>query len=67
MIEKLPGGLTSTIPHIQNFLECVKTRQQPNATVELGHQAVRTLHLANAAYHKKTRAALAGDGMTVRA
>ena len=48
-IEKLPGGLTQTGPHIANFLDCVKSRQQPNATVEIGHQAVRTLHLANIA------------------
>ncbi len=65
-IEKLPGGLTSTLPHIQNFLDCVKSRQQPNATVELGHQAVRTLHLANIAGKKKARAVLAEDGITVR-
>lgn len=65
MIEKLPGGLTQTVPHIKNFLECVRTRQQPNARIELGHQAVRTLHLANIAYHKKARAVLAEDGKTV--
>jgi len=64
-IEKLPGGLTQTPPHIKNFLECVRTRKQPNATIELGHQAVRTLHLANIAHHKKTRAVLGEDGMTV--
>ena len=65
-IEKLPGGLTRTPPHIKNFLECVRTRQQPNATIELGHQAVRTLHLANIAYHKKTRAVLDEDGLSVK-
>ncbi len=65
VMEKLPGGLTQTVPHIENFLECVRTRHQPNATIELGHQAVRTLHLANIAAHKKGRAALAEDGLTV--
>ena len=65
-VEKLPGSLTSTTPHIKNFLECVKSRQQPNATVEIGHQAVRTLHLANVASHKKARAVLGGDGITVK-
>jgi len=64
-VEKLPGGLTQTPPHIKNFLECVRTRQQPNATIEVGHQAVRPLHLANIAYHKKTRAVLGADGVTV--
>jgi predicted dehydrogenase len=63
--EKLPGSVTSTTPHIHNFLECVRTRQQPNATVELGHQAVRTLHLANIAQRKKARAVLGEDGKTV--
>lgn len=66
LIEKMPGGVTSTVPHIKNFLDCVKSRQQPNATVEIGHQAVRTLHLANIAQRKKTRAVLDEDGMTVK-
>ena len=64
-IEKLPGGLTQTPPHIKNFLDCVRSRQQPNATIEIGHQAVRTLHLANIAHHKKARAVLGDDGLTV--
>ena len=63
--EKLPGSVTSTTPHIKNFLDCVRARQQPNATVELGHQAVRTLHLANIAQRKKARAVLGEDGKTV--
>lgn len=65
-IENLPGGLTETGPHAANFLDCVKTRKQPNATVELGHQAVRTLHLANIAGRKQVRAALADDGTAVK-
>ena len=63
--EKLPGGVTQTVPHIKNFLECLRTRQQPNAPIEIGHQAVRSLHLANIAYHKKARAVLGEDGKTV--
>jgi hypothetical protein len=63
--EKLPGGVTQTVPHIKNFLECLRTRQQPNATIEMGHQAVRSLHLANIAYHKKARAVLGEDGKIV--
>ena len=62
--EKLPGGVTSTSPHIKNFLDCARTRQQPNATIEVAHQAVRTLHLANIAQRKKARAVLAEDGKT---
>lgn len=34
---KRPGSFSSaTRQHIRNFLECVRTRQQPNATVEMG-------------------------------
>jgi hypothetical protein len=43
----------------------VKSRQQPNATVEIGHEAVRALHLANVAGRKKARAVLAEDGTTI--
>ena len=65
--EYMPGGVTDTTPHIQNFLDCVKSRKQPNATVEIGHRAVRPLHLANIALRKKTRAYLDADGVTVKA
>jgi len=44
-----------TIPvetHVQNFLECIKSRQQPNATVELGARAVAAPQLANLAFHQ---------------
>ncbi|MDA2915006.1 hypothetical protein MYX77_13825, partial [Acidobacteriia bacterium AH_259_A11_L15] len=63
---ELPGSLTQTAPHIRNFLECVRSRRQPNATIEIGHQAVRSLHLANIAYHKQARAVLEEDGVTVK-
>ena len=34
-------------PHIQNWLDCVKTRSTPNAPVEIGHRSVTVCHLAN--------------------
>ena len=33
--------------HQRNFLECVKSRQQPVTDVESGHRVVTTCHLAN--------------------
>jgi len=36
-----------TIPHVRNFMECVVTRHEPNAPVEVGHAAVCGPHLAN--------------------
>ena len=38
---------TATDAHIQNFLECVRTRKEPNAPVEKGFQAALVIHLAN--------------------
>ncbi len=51
------GGLES-ISHVKNFLDCMKSRQKPNAPVEIGHKAVCGPHLANVAYHRKERAYL---------
>jgi predicted dehydrogenase len=50
--------------HIQNFLDCIKSRQQPNATVEVGAKAVAAPHLANLAFHQNRRVSLAPDGVT---
>jgi len=46
-------GSISTQAHVDNFLACIKSRQQPNAPVEVGHSAVAAPHLANVAYHRK--------------
>ena len=33
-----PGSFNRAVrDHIRNFLDCIKTRQDPNATVEMGH------------------------------
>ncbi len=37
----------ATDVHIQNFLECVRTRQEPNAPVEKGFQAALVIQMAN--------------------
>ncbi|MFN8005651.1 MAG: Gfo/Idh/MocA family oxidoreductase [Terriglobia bacterium] len=64
--QNLAGGATDTLPHWKNFVDCVKSRQQPNATVEIGFRAVRPLHLANIAQHNLQRAELGADGYSVR-
>ncbi len=58
-------GSISTQAHVNNFLECIKTRKEPNAPVEVGHSAVCGPHLANVAYHKKREARLSADATTV--
>ncbi len=37
----------ATDAHIQNFLECVRTRKEPNAPVEKGFQAALVIQMAN--------------------
>ncbi|MCP4590690.1 MAG: hypothetical protein GY842_08095, partial [bacterium] len=34
-------------PHIQNWLDCIKSREKPNADVEIGHRSVSLCHLVN--------------------
>lgn len=36
--------------HIANFLDCIKTRNRPNADVEIGHLSTRLCHLGNIAH-----------------
>ncbi len=58
-------GPISTQAHVDNFLDCVKTRKQPNAPVEVGHTAVCGPHLANVAWRKKREVKLSADATTV--
>ena len=44
--------------HIQNFLDCVKSRQEPNAPVEVGASAVSAPHLANLAFKQDRRVSM---------
>ena len=36
-------------PHLENWLDCIRTRSRPNAPVEVGHRTVTICHLANLA------------------
>jgi predicted dehydrogenase len=38
-----------TLSHLQNWLDCIRSRKMPNAPIRIGHQAARTSHIANAA------------------
>jgi len=44
--------------HIQNFLDCVRSRKEPNAPVEVGASAVSAPHLANLAFHEQRQVKL---------
>jgi predicted dehydrogenase len=40
-------GMTA---HVQNFLDCIKSGQKPNADIEIGHLSTRLCHLGNIAH-----------------
>lgn len=45
--------------HVQNFLDCMKTRKDPNCTVEIAAQAVAGPHMANQAMLKGRKLGMA--------
>ena len=49
LADKWKGGGTVARPHLENWLECIRTRGTPNAPVEAGHRTVTICHLANLA------------------
>ncbi|MGA2660230.1 MAG: Gfo/Idh/MocA family oxidoreductase [Verrucomicrobiota bacterium] len=42
-----PQGPKESIPHIENFFECIRKGQRTNADAETGHRATTLCHLAN--------------------
>ena len=44
------GGITPDNEHQINFIECIRSRKQPNATVEQSHLSASLVHFANIAY-----------------
>jgi hypothetical protein len=45
--EATPEGPGEDRYHIENFLECIRTRKRPNADVEIGHRSTTVCHLIN--------------------
>ncbi|RJP33502.1 MAG: gfo/Idh/MocA family oxidoreductase [Candidatus Omnitrophota bacterium] len=41
--------------HMQNFLDCIRSRKQPNSPVEMGHRVLIGAHLANISYRAGKR------------
>jgi len=60
-VHNFKGGIP-TEPPVKNFIECVKSRQEPNAPVEVDHHAETGQHLANIAFWQKRRVTLGDDG-----
>jgi predicted dehydrogenase len=41
--------------HVRNFLDCVKSRSEPNAPIEVGHRSASVCHLGNIAIKLKAK------------
>jgi predicted dehydrogenase len=57
------GGtaLTSQTPdqdHMANWIDCIRNRKTPNASVEIGYRSAVAAHMANLAYRHKKRVTL---------
>jgi predicted dehydrogenase len=44
-----------TLDHVNNFLDCIRSRNRPNGDVLIGHRSAQASHLGNIAYVEKRR------------
>lgn len=56
-VEPMPKqtGVDSQAEHMKNFLECIKTRKEPNCTIENGRLVAAYAHMANIALRTNSR------------
>jgi predicted dehydrogenase len=54
-MEPITGGSAPETPHMGNWLDCIKTRKQPNADAVAGHYSSMACHIGNIAYKTQTR------------
>jgi len=53
---QLPNTRDSlTQEHVNNFVECLRTRNRPNGDVLIGHRSAQASHLGNISYEQKRR------------
>ena len=53
VVGEFEGNMTQD--HVDNFVDCVKSRQRPNGDVWIGHRSAQASHLGNIAYVQKRR------------
>jgi hypothetical protein len=44
------GGSDQNLPHVRNFLDCIKSRNRSISDVEIGHRSTTAAHLGNIAF-----------------
>jgi predicted dehydrogenase len=52
---KVRSARDQTIDHVENFLECCRSRKLPNGDVHIGHRSAAASHLGNIAYLQRRR------------
>jgi len=51
-------GKNPGVDHMANWMACIRSRQQPNASVEVGYLSAIACHMSNLAYRQKRRVTL---------
>ncbi len=51
-------GETPNQNHMANWIDCVRSRKTPNASVDIGYRSAVAAHMANMAYRRKQRVTL---------
>ncbi|HWX42503.1 MAG TPA: Gfo/Idh/MocA family oxidoreductase [Blastocatellia bacterium] len=51
-------GQAKGVNHMANFVECVRSRKEPNSPVEIGYRSAVAAHMANLSYRQKQRVTL---------
>jgi len=51
-------GDTPTQNHMANWIDCIRSRKMPNASVDIGYRSAVAAHMANHAYRTKQRVTL---------
>jgi len=51
-------GETPNQNHMANWMDCVRSRKTPNASVEIGYRSAIAAHMANISYRRKQRVTL---------
>ena len=57
-------GESKGVQHLGNFLDCIRSRKEPNAPMELGYRTAVAAHMANLSYRQKERVTFPGGTAT---
>lgn len=53
-VETWPAGYEGPA-HVKNWLDCMRSRQDPNSPIEIGHRVITAAHLCNISYRTGAR------------